>query len=114
MPNSHGDNDSNNKPLHDLTHNYVVDESAPMDHEKTQLQRDDEYSTISMGASQRMLASEYMDDAPAISSNSSSILTSHSLASSGAKVQASPAFESEIHARTEKEWEERQKHEEGH
>lgn len=59
--------DSNNYGIdtHQLDHNFVVDDSDPMDHEKTQLQRDDDYHTMSMSASQDMLASEYMDT-PAI------------------------------------------------
>ena len=116
MPDEPDDQNANGGPSHDLTHNFVVDESDPMDHEQTQLQRDDEYHTMSMSASQNMLASEW-EDRPAIDSGHQSVFTSHSLTSSGAKVQASSDFESEIRAREEKErkekeWQERKKREE--
>ena len=116
MPDDQADQNAGDGPAHDLTHDFVVDESDPMDHEKTQLQRDDEYHTMSMSASQNMLASEW-EDRPAIEANRAGIFTAHSVSSSGAKVQASSDFESEIRAREEKErkekeWQERKKREE--
>ncbi len=93
---------SGDESTRDLAHNFVVDDSDPMDHEKTQLQRDDDYHTMSMSASQNMLASEW-EDRPAIDTGHQSVFAAHSLNSSGAKIQASPDFESEIRAREEKE-----------
>ena len=117
MPDEPDDQNENGGPSHDLTHNFVVDESDPMDHEKTQLQRDDEYHTMSMSASQNMLATEW-EDRPAIdASRHAGVFASHSVTGGGAKVQASSDFESEIRAREEKErkekeWLEQKKREE--
>ena len=107
MPDEPDNQNGANGPSHDLTHNFVVDESDPSDHERTQLQRDDDYHTMSMSASQNMLASEW-EDRPAIDTGHQSVFAAHSLNSSGAKVQASSDFESEIRAREEKERKEKE------
>ncbi len=101
--------DSNNYGIdtHQLDHNFVVDDSDPMDHEKTQLQRNDDYHTMSMSASQDMLASEYMDT-PAINSGHQAVFSAHHASSDSAKIQASEDFSSEIYAREEKERQEKE------
>ena len=101
--------DSNNYGIdtHQLDHNFVVDDSDPMDHEKTQLQRDDDYHTMSMSASQDMLASEYMGT-PAINSGHQAVFSAHHVSSDSAKIQASEDFSSEIYAREEKERQEKE------
>ena len=87
-----------------LDHNIVVTEGDPQEQEKTQLQRDDEYHTLSMGESQRMREAEEMDQLTTYNRGSASILSSERSVTSGhGKLQVSADFEAQIHAREEAE-----------
>ena len=88
-----------------LDHNVVVTEAEPQtEQEKTQLQRDDEYHTLSMGESQRMREAEEMDQLTTYNRGSAGILSSGGGdATSRGKLQVSANFEAEIHAREEAE-----------
>lgn len=105
IPDNQTPND-NADDLHRLDHNVVVSDSDPYDEQgKTQLQRDEEYRTMSMGESQRMLAAEEMDQVTTPVQSSAGILSrpSETTASSHGKLQVSADFAAEMHAREEEE-----------